>query len=95
MAFAILGPARTTRQTRNFAIAVLIVAILTVRIAGFGLSTVSSALPGAIAVQYLVLALTCLISILLIMRGLVIDAPTRLIELSGRLLSRLTGLRPI
>ena len=95
MAFAVLGPARTTRQTRNFAIAVLIVAILTVRIAGFGLSTVSSAIPGAIAVQYLMLALTCLVSILLIARGLIIDSPTRLIESGRNLLSRLTGLRPI
>lgn len=95
MAFAVLGPARTTRQTRNFAIAVLIVAILAVRIAGFGLSTVSSALPGAIAVQYLLLALTCLGSIVLIMRGLIIDSPTRLVELGRGLLSRLTALRPI
>ena len=95
MAFAVLGPARTTRQTRNFAIAFLIVAILAVRIAGFGLSTVSSAIPGAIAVQYLMLVATCLISLLLIARGLIIDAPTRLIEFGRHLLSRLTGLRPI
>jgi lipopolysaccharide export system permease protein len=95
LAFAVLGPARTTRQTRNFAIAVLIVAILTVRIAGFGLSTVSAAIPGAILAQYLLLALTCLISIVLIARGLVIDTPTRLVDFGRSLLSRLIALRPI
>ena len=94
MAFAVLGPARTTRQTRNFAFAVLVVAILAVRIAGFGLSTVSAALPGAIAIQYLLLALTCLGSILLILRGLTIDTPTRLLELGRQLTLRSTPLRP-
>ncbi|MEW6768337.1 MAG: LPS export ABC transporter permease LptF [Pseudomonadota bacterium] len=95
MAFAILGPARTTRQTRNFAIAVLIVAILAVRIAGFGLSTVSAAIPGAIVAQYLLLALTCAVSVVLIMRGLVIDTPTRLLDLGRGIMSRLNALRPI
>ncbi len=95
MAFAVLGPARTTRQTRNFAIAVLILSILTVRIAGFGLSTVSAAIPGAIVAQYLLLALTSLVSIVLITRGLVIDTPTRLVELGRGIMSRLTALRPI
>ena len=94
MAFAVLGPARTTRQTRNFAFAVLVVAILAVRIAGFGLSTVSAALPGAIAIQYLLLALTCLGSILLILRGFTIDTPTRLLELGRQLTLRSTPLRP-
>ncbi|MBI3700794.1 MAG: LPS export ABC transporter permease LptF [Afipia sp.] len=95
LAFAVLGPARTTRQTRNFAIAVLIFGILAVRITGFGLSTVSAAIPGAIVAQYLLLALTCLTSIVLISRGLVIDAPTRLIDYGRALLSRLIALRPI
>lgn len=93
MAFAILGAPRTTRQNRNFAIAVLVVGILVVRIAGFGLSTVSTSQPVAVTGQYLMLATVCAGSIWLIMRGVIIDAPTNLLGPIIALFSRAATLR--
>ncbi len=78
MAFAALGAPRTNRQNRNFAIAVLIVGILVVRIAGFGFSTVGAKLPAAIIGQYAMLAFVCAGSLWLIARGVIIDAPSNL-----------------
>ena len=79
LAFAFLGAPRTTRQNRNFAIAILILGILVVRIAGFGLSTIAVARPVAIYLQYLLLAAVCLGSFWMILRGFIIDAPTGLL----------------
>lgn len=93
MAFAALGAPRTNRQNRNFAIAVLIVGILVVRIAGFGFSTVSAKIPAAIVGQYVTLALVCGGSLWLILRGVIIDAPTNLLAGVHRLINRLTPVR--
>jgi lipopolysaccharide export system permease protein len=94
MAFAILGAPRTTRQNRNFAIALLIVGILVVRIAGFGLSTVSVAQPMAILAQYLMLAAVCAASFWMTVRGVIIDAPTNLIGAVNGMFSRMGSLMP-
>lgn len=94
MAFAILGAPRTTRQNRNFAIALLIVGILVVRIAGFGLSTVSVAQPMAIVLQYLMLALVCGASFWMTVRGVIVDAPTNLIGAVNGIFSRMGSLMP-
>lgn len=94
MAFAVLGPARTMRQTRNFAISVLILSILVVRIAGFGLSSVSASIPGAIMLQYLFLLAVSAASVLMILRGVVIDSPAMLVGFFHNLLARLAALRP-
>ncbi|CAN5190119.1 LPS export ABC transporter permease LptF [soil metagenome] len=94
MAFAILGAPRTTRQNRNFAIAILIVGILVVRIAGFGLSTVAAAQPTAILVQYLMLAVVGAVSFWLTIRGVIIDAPTNLIGAINGIFSRVGSLMP-
>lgn len=88
MAFAALGAPRTNRQNRNFAIAVLIVGILVVRIAGFGFSTVSAKVPTAVIGQYAMLAFVCVGSTWLIMRGVIIDAPTNLFARVQRLINR-------
>ena len=79
LAFAFLGAPRTTRQNRNFAIALLILSILVVRIAGFALSTIAVANPVAIYLQYLLLAAVSLGSFWMILRGFIIDAPTGLL----------------
>lgn len=79
LAFAFLGAPRTTRQNRNFAIALLILGILVVRIAGFALSTIAVANPVAIYLQYLLLAAVSLGSFWMILRGFIIDAPTGLL----------------
>lgn len=92
MAFAILGAPRTTRQNRNFAVALLIVGILVVRIAGFGLSTVAVSQPVAIPTQYLLLAMVCAASFWMTMRGVIIDAPTNLIGAVNGMFSRIGSL---
>jgi lipopolysaccharide export system permease protein len=94
MAFAILGAPRTTRQNRNFAIGILVVGILVLRIAGFGLSTISTSQPAAVLVQYFVLAAVSAGSIWMIMRGVIIDAPTNLLARINSLLSRGMSLKP-
>ncbi|MBQ8103152.1 MAG: LPS export ABC transporter permease LptF [Afipia sp.] len=93
MAFAILGAPRTTRQNRNFAIAVLVVGILVLRIAGFGLSTVSTSKPLAIPAQYLLLAIVSAGSLWMILRGVIIDAPANLLGVVNNLLNRVAALR--
>lgn len=52
IAFAALGEPRTTRQGRGLAIGAAIVAVLTVRIIGFGLSTAMVRSAGAVALAY-------------------------------------------
>jgi lipopolysaccharide export system permease protein len=94
IAFSVLGSPRTTRQNRTFAIAAVILMILGIRIAGFGLSTVSRSLPEAILIQYAMLAVSCVISIWMILRGIVIDAPTNLGAMARSLFGRLASLRP-
>lgn len=94
MAFAILGAPRTTRQNRNFAIALLIVGILVVRIAGFGLSTAAVAQPFAILAQYLLLAAVCAASFWMTVKGIIIDAPTNLIVAVNGMFSRIGSLMP-
>ena len=94
MAFAILGAPRTTRQNRNFAVVVLIVGILAVRIAGFGLSTVAPAQPMAILAQYLMLTAVGALSFWLTIRGAIIDAPTNLIAAINGIFSRVGSLMP-
>ncbi|MGL5167363.1 MAG: LPS export ABC transporter permease LptF [Afipia sp.] len=94
MAFAILGAPRTTRQNRNFAVALLIVGILVVRIAGFGFSTIAVSQPTAIPTQYLLLATVCAASVWMTMRGVIIDAPTNLIGAVNGMFSRIGSLMP-
>lgn len=94
MAFAILGAPRTTRQNRNFAIALLIVGILVVRIAGFGFSTVAVSQPMAVLAQYFLLAAVGAGSFWMIMRGVIIDAPTNLIGAVNGMFSRVASLMP-
>ncbi len=94
MAFAILGAPRTTRQNRNFAVALLIVGILVVRIAGFGFSTIAVSQPAAIPTQYLLLATVCAASVWMTMRGVIIDAPTNLIGAVNGMFSRIGSLMP-
>ncbi|MGD9838961.1 MAG: LPS export ABC transporter permease LptF [Afipia sp.] len=94
MAFAILGAPRTTRQNRNFAIGLLVLGILILRIAGFGLSTVSTSQPVAILVQYALLAAVSAASVWAIVQGIIIDAPANLLGRVNNLFARVAALRP-
>jgi lipopolysaccharide export system permease protein len=89
LAFAFLGLPRTTRQSRNFAITVMVLAVLVVRITGFALSTMAVNHPETIVMQYSLLALVSAVSLLMIVRGLIVDPPAGLFEAIGNLMRRL------
>ena len=94
MAFAILGAPRTTRQNRNFAIGILVLGILVLRIAGFGLSTISTSQPIAVVVQYVMLAAVSAGSVWMILRGVIVDAPSNVLGYINSLFNRIASLRP-
>jgi lipopolysaccharide export system permease protein len=85
MAFAYLGLPRTTRQGRNFAISMLMLAVLAVRIAGFICSTLAASHPDAVLLQYAMLAVVAALSVWMIMKGIVVDPPSNLIRILGTL----------
>ncbi len=89
MAFAFLGLPRTTRQGRNFAISMLLLAVGGVRIAGFVCSTIVVTHPGAVYLQYVMLALVSALSIWMICRGVVVDPPSNMLRLLADLRTRM------
>ncbi len=89
LAFAFLGLPRTTRQSRNFAITIMVLAVLTVRIAGFALSTMAVNHPVTIALQYGLLVLVSAVSLAMILRGLIVDPPAGIAEAVGKMVQRL------
>jgi lipopolysaccharide export system permease protein len=78
--FAFLGLPRTTRQSRNFSMAGAILVALCVRLAGFACSVLTSRMPFAAIVQYLLLAATISGCVWMIARHVVIEPPARLTE---------------
>jgi lipopolysaccharide export system permease protein len=54
IALAALGKPRTTRQGRSGAMVTAVVAVLLIRVAGFGVSNLAVRLPGAVPLAYLV-----------------------------------------
>jgi lipopolysaccharide export system permease protein len=93
LAFAFLGPPRTTRQGRNFAISVLILTVLIVRIGGYACSTIAVADPIAIVIQYILILSVGGLSCWMILKGIVIDAPANLMTRIRSLLLQLPSLR--
>lgn len=55
VAFAFLGLARTTRQSRNFSMAGAVLVAFVVRLAGFALSVIANKTPYVAGLQYLLL----------------------------------------
>jgi lipopolysaccharide export system permease protein len=80
LAFAFLGMPRTTRQSRNFAISAMLLTVLVIRIAGFACSTIAVSIPVAILIQYTMLATVGGVSLWMIIRGVIIEAPANLID---------------
>jgi lipopolysaccharide export system permease protein len=78
--FAFLGLPRTTRQSRNFSMAGAILVALSVRLAGFACSVLTSRTPYVAIVQYLLLATTISGCVWMIARHVVIEPPARLME---------------
>jgi lipopolysaccharide export system permease protein len=88
LAFGFLGMARTTRQSRNFAVTLMVLVVLVVRISGFALSTIGVNHPIAIVGQYALLVVISALSLLMTLRGIVVDPPAGLSEAVNRLAQR-------
>lgn len=84
MTFAFLGAPRTTRQSRNFSIGSAIATTFALRAAGFACSVVAVRSAIAVPVQYALLAGTTAISLWIIIGGVVIEPPARIVEAIGR-----------
>ena len=93
LAFAFLGPPRTTRQGRNFAITSLVLIVLIVRIGGYACSTIAVTRPDAIIVQYAMLLTIAALSIWMIVKGVVVEPPANLTGGIARLRERLSSVR--
>jgi lipopolysaccharide export system permease protein len=94
LTFAFLGAPRTTRQSRNFSISSSILAVFGLRIAGFACSVVAVKSPIAPVVQYAMLIAAIILGLWIIIAGIVVEPPARLIEAinkSNARLSRLLG----
>ena len=84
MTFAFLGAPRTTRQSRNFSIGSAIAATFALRAAGFACSVLAVRFAPAVLVQYALLLLTIAVSLWIIIAGVVIEPPARLVEAVSR-----------
>ena len=85
MTFAFLGAPRTTRQSRNFSIGAAITATFALRAAGFACSVVAVRSGFALPLQYALLASTIGISLWVILAGVVVEPPARLVEAIARM----------
>ncbi len=92
LTFAFLGAPRTTRQSRNFSFGSAILAVFGVRMAGFACSVVTVKTPLAALVQYLMLFGVLGLSIWIIIGGVVVEPPARLMEAINRSNARIARL---
>jgi lipopolysaccharide export system permease protein len=80
VAFALLGPPRTTRQSRSISVVATILTVAGIRIAGFALSVLTVGGAYAAVLQYVMLAAAAAVGIFLIARGIVLEPPALLVE---------------
>jgi len=92
LTFAFLGAPRTTRQSRNFSFGSAILAVFGVRMAGFACSVLTVKTPVAALVQYLMLFAVLGVSIWIIVGGVVVEPPARLMEAINRSNARIARL---
>ena len=92
LTFAFLGAPRTTRQSRNFSFGSAILAVFGVRMAGFACSVMTVKTPIAALVQYLMLFGVLGLSIWIIIGGVVVEPPARLMEAINRSNARIARL---
>ena len=97
LTFAFLGAPRTTRQSRNFSIGGSILAVFTLRMAGFACSVLAVKSVTAPIVQYLMLVASIGVSLWIIIGGVVLEPPAALIEAINKSNARLLRLfgRPV
>ncbi|MCC8969884.1 LPS export ABC transporter permease LptF [Bradyrhizobium brasilense] len=84
LTFAFLGAPRTTRQSRNFSIGGSVFAVFGLRMVGFACSVMAVKTPLAALVQYLMLSGGIGIGIWMIVGGVVVEPPPRLMEAINR-----------
>src|SRR5579859_909644 len=97
LTFAFLGAPRTTRQSRNFSIGGSILAVFSLRMAGFACSVLTVRTPVAAAVQYAMLLLGIGAGLWLIIAGVVVEPPAALLQAINNTNARLARLlgRPV
>lgn len=88
--FAFLGSPRTTRQSRSFSMVSAILAVLTLRIAGYALSVLATTAEWAAPLQYALLVATGGICIWAIVRCIAIEPPAQLLAFGRQLSARLS-----
>ena len=84
LTFAFLGAPRTTRQSRNFSIGGSVFAVFGLRMVGFACSVMAVKTPLAALVQYLMLFGGIGVGIWMIVGGVVVEPPPRLMEAINR-----------
>ncbi|CAL77121.1 putative permease [Bradyrhizobium sp. ORS 278] len=92
LTFAFLGAPRTTRQSRNFSFGSAILAVFGVRMAGFACSVMTVKTPIAALIQYVMLFGVLALSIWIIVGGVVVEPPARLMEAINRSNARIARL---
>jgi lipopolysaccharide export system permease protein len=97
LTFAFLGSPRTTRQSRSFAIGGSILAVFGLRGLGFACSVLTVKSPAAVLVQYGMLFAAIGGGLWMIVAGLVVEPPAKLIEAINRNNERILRLfgRPV
>ena len=84
LTFAFLGAPRTTRQSRNFSIGGSVFAVFGLRMVGFACSVMAVKTPIAALVQYLMLFAGIGVGLWMIIGGVVVEPPPRLMEAINR-----------
>src|SRR4051812_33242544 len=92
LTFAFLGAPRTTRQSRNFSMGGSLLAVFGLRMAGFACSVMAVKSPVAPVVQYLMLFAAIGVSLWIIIGGIVVEPPAKLMEAINRSNARLLRL---
>lgn len=92
LTFAFLGAPRTTRQSRNFSMGSAILTVFGVRMAGFACSVMTVKTPMAALLQYVMLFGVIGLSIWIIVGGVVVEPPARLMEAINRSNARIARL---
>jgi lipopolysaccharide export system permease protein len=92
LTFAFLGAPRTTRQSRNFSIGGSILAVFGLRMAGFACSVMTVKSPLAAVVQYSLVTIAIGASLWIIVWGVVVEPPAKLMEAINRSNARLLRL---
>jgi lipopolysaccharide export system permease protein len=97
LVFLFLGEPRTTRQGRSMAILGAVVAVIAVRLAGFGAGTLAVRFPAAVAAVYAVplIAIAGPLAILLSNRRIALPGPlARLVDAAGEVVDALVRRLP-